>query len=189
MILEERKKLAEFLKGFRDDMLADSPRLAELEEWIKELEEDHCFLYMPDLADADEDGYLAEEGECLAELLEQEIAFTNTRSYDESPWRRNKRDENEVVPIKEMEETTVIFINTNDILMWGCADAESIKDDELGPFLKRFRERGFAAQVELSCRKNNMQPQKPVIDILKNNGHWTEELAALPLNPDQGSKK
>lgn len=74
----------------------------------------------------------------------------------------------------------VAYVNANDFLMWGCADAEHISTSELGEFYKMSRQQW--GDVKWVCKKRNMQPQYAIARDIKKTGHWDEIFENLPKN-------
>lgn len=78
------------------------------------------------------------------------------------------------------EYTTVIYVNANDVFMWGCADATTITQDELEEFYKMSRNE--YGDIKWICKKRNIQPQSPLIKRIKDAGCWDDEFESLPKN-------
>jgi len=84
--------------------------------------------------------------------------------------------------------TTVVYVLTNDIFIWGCADAEPIEysdgetPNEIINLYKLQKEKGFFGVVEWACLKRNIQPQKAIKDDMIKSGKWTNELNELSIN-------
>lgn len=75
-----------------------------------------------------------------------------------------------------------VAVICNDIFAWGCADAEPITDAEIGNlFLEVYKSRMWGAVI-WCAKKRNEKPQRPVIEQMKKDGVWTDELEALPPN-------
>lgn len=85
-------------------------------------------------------------------------------------------------------EGTALFVNTNDVFAWGCADAQDLPHEEIPKLFMHYHQSGADGVIAWACYKNNMQPQKAVkIDMVKA-GTWNESLEALPPNYDSRPK-
>lgn len=98
----------------------------------------------------------------LAVLLLEGLVFVNDYEVDDG------------------EYTTVIYVNANDVFMWGCADATTITQDELEEFYKMSRNE--YGDIKWICKKRNIQPQSPLIKRIKDAGCWDDEFESLPKN-------
>ena len=121
----------------------------------------------------------------LAYLLSERVVFVNSRPYVENPWADKHKQE-------IAGPTTVVFVNSNDVFAWGCADGECvtgshIADDanELYRLLRYVLEDSRWGAVKYACWKNNLQPQKALVDKLKKAGVWDDWWQSLSPNPDQ----
>lgn len=88
------------------------------------------------------------------------------------------------------EFTTCVYVDASDIFMWGCADAESITSNdhenpsEIIELYKLWKENEVWGRVKWLCFKRDIQPQRPVKDLMIKANYWDEGLDKLPLNPD-----
>lgn len=112
--------------------------------------------------------YLDEEL-ALSILLKEGVLFCNQRDY-----LTNNKD--------EWATTIVLFVNVSDFFSWGCADGEDITLDELPALFKLWQKWGADGVIKWACIKRNEQPQSPVVKSMKKDGHWDDELEALPEN-------
>jgi hypothetical protein len=108
-------------------------------------------------------------------LLEKRILFCNTREYVE---KVGKPTNTYIIEPK----TIVLFVNCNDLFMWGCADAECITVEEI-PILYRMwkKESGYGVDKWV-CKKRNLQPQKLVRDEMKKANVWEDWMDKLDKN-------
>lgn len=89
------------------------------------------------------------------------------------------------------EYTTAVYVNASDIFMWGCADAQAIDSSdnespsEIIELYKLWKEHDQWGAVKWLALKRNLQPQSPVIDLMKKANYWDDSLDSLPLNPDK----
>ncbi len=74
-----------------------------------------------------------------------------------------------------------IHVNCNDLWMWACADALPLPVGQIEEFYRAWKANRV---THWSCKQRNMQPQRPVILKMKNEGTWDDELEKLPKNPD-----
>lgn len=107
------------------------------------------------------------EERILARLLGDDVLFSNERDYyyDGEP-------EGKIV---------VLFVNCNDLFAWGCADAEDLPYEQLGPLL-RMHMAGKWGSDKWCCKQRNERPQKPVEKRMREDGAWDEMMEALPPN-------
>jgi hypothetical protein len=107
----------------------------------------------------------------IVELMEEDILFCNSRRFLD-------------LDGKPEEDTIVLFVNCNDLFMWGCADAECIDLDGLKELYDmRLIDPEWAVE-KWCCYKRNMQPQQPVIDGMKEAGVWDSKMEALDKGVD-----
>lgn len=118
-----------------------------------------------------EDEEYCEAEQIVSELLKLELCFVNYRKF----WcDSNKRIE---------DYTIVVFLICNDLFAWGCADCESIgSEKDLISIWKYHCDDSKYGTLKWCCKKRNMQPQGPYIDLMKNDGCWTDELESLRKN-------
>ncbi len=92
------------------------------------------------------------------------------------------------------EHTTCVYLNCSDMFMWACADAECIvssdeaEESEIIQVYKYYRENKQWGPLKWIAIKRNVQPQRPVVDMIKKDGYWDEVWEALPKNPDNIKK-
>lgn len=68
----------------------------------------------------------------------------------------------------------------SDMFMWACSDSEPLTLDELPEYYAAWK--ANAADLWI-CKRREMQPQKPIVDMMKESGNWTAEWEAIPRNP------
>ena len=113
-----------------------------------------------------ETNYIDEEL-ILSELLKEGVLFCNERHYSS-----NKDDKSE-------GETIVLFVNTNDVFAWGCADAEDLNISELPKLYDFWKNDNKWGVIKWVCKKRNEKPQEPVMkDMSKENSweNWMDDL-------------
>lgn len=137
-----------------------------------EIEESQIFL---------EEGFVNEE-KALAWLLYNGYCFLN--SVDISYTYKSSRGEE-----WPSRWTTCIYVNANDIFMWGCADSECIENNdgqepsEIISLYKACKENKDWGYIKWLSTKRRLQPQYPIKRDMIKNGYWPKELDSLPLNP------
>lgn len=109
-----------------------------------------------------------DEESALAQLLEDNILFCNSREYNDLFGGKG--------------ETIVLFVNCNDVFAWGCADAEDIKLEELPNLYRLWLENKRWGSTKWVCQKRNEKPQEPIENDMKKEGVWDEKMEALPEN-------
>ena len=77
-----------------------------------------------------------------------------------------------------------IYVNCNDLWMWGCADAEPLPMDQIGTFYKAWKSVEWGTTI-WSCAQRNLQPQSPIRKDMKKDGAWDDVMDGLPKNPDE----
>lgn len=120
----------------------------------------------------------------LAILLNEEILFCNERHTAMKPIKvkdgkflpPNPNDPWEVTN----ESTTVLYVNCNDLFYWGTADAESLPNDEIGKLYKMWKKDGAYGVDKWCCLRRGLRPQVPIVERMKKDGFWDDELEALP---------
>jgi hypothetical protein len=86
------------------------------------------------------------------------------------------------------EFTTCVFVLCSDLMSWGCADAESIKNNdgeepsEIIDLYRHWAQNKKWGPSKWVCIKRNEQPQRPVKESMIKDGVWDETLDKLPPN-------
>jgi hypothetical protein len=111
-----------------------------------------------------------DEEVALSELLKNGVLFCNSRYYS------LKKD------TKSEGETIVLFVICNDVFAWGCADAEDLPLNELENFYKMWEKDKINGPIKWCCLRRNEKPQKPMVDLMKKEGAWDDELEKLSEN-------
>lgn len=115
---------------------------------------------------ADQDDFDAEL--MLSLLLEDGALFASAKPYLEG---------------KEVQgPTIVLFVNCNDVFVWGCADAEPLPYDQIPKLYKMVVEDSTWGASKWCCIQRNQKPQKPVVEAMKANNSWNDILESLPEN-------
>jgi hypothetical protein len=102
-------------------------------------------------------------GEALSILLKEEIVWINNKTINDKiiPW---------------------LLVNTNDVFMWACGDAEDLEYDQIEPLIKLVLDNLKWGSTKWACIVNNMQPQGPIVRDMKIDKYWDDELETLPKN-------
>lgn len=74
-------------------------------------------------------------------------------------------------------------VNTNDVLAWGCADAEGITYDELRDVYDHWEKDYDWGIAVWCCKRNNMMPQPPIAEYIRKAGIWDIDNMGLRMNP------
>lgn len=110
-----------------------------------------------------------EEEGALAILLLNGVIFLNSHHWlDDWPEDAKKR--------------TSLNVNTNDIFMWGCADAETIDFADIEAVYRAWKKDPVWGTAVWACQRNNLMPQKPVYDRIKAAGIWDLDSMGLREN-------
>ena len=134
--------------------------------WGSKLNEDGTKKY-PDKPDVE---LKFEEDYALAHLLINDVVFLNSNWWKDS-WP------------DEAKKAFSINVNTNDVFAWGCADAESIKFEELQEVYDYWKKDPSWGTAVWAIKKHNMMPQKPVYDYIMKGGIWDLDSMELERNP------
>jgi len=132
-----------------------------------------------------------EKEQALAELLLNEVVFLNSFwwMHDKFVYDAETK-ENKTVPMenprwtKDESEFIAIAAICNDVFMWGCADAEPVKYNQILPLYKMWKEDKDWGPVKWACIQRNMQPQKPMIRQMKAASVWDSVMESLEKNDD-----
>ena len=125
----------------------------------------------------DKNIYLIDSKECyndegmLITLLKDDVLFCNSRKFIDL--------DGSVQP-----ETLILFVNCNDVFAWGCADAECITLSELSDLYKLHKSDAKWGSTKWVCKKRNLQPQRPIIKDMKEDGAWTSDMDLLEKNQE-----
>ncbi len=112
----------------------------------------------------------------LAVLLFAEVVFTNDHWWA-SDWP------------EEAKKITSLNVNTNDVLMWGCADACEMKHSQIEEVYTYWEKDPSWGTAVWYCKEMNMMPQKPVADAIRKAGIWDIDNMGLQKNPSDGDFK
>lgn len=85
-------------------------------------------------------------------------------------------------------EGTALYVNTNDMFAWGCADAEDLPHEEIPKLFMHYHQNGADGVVMWACYRNQMQPQRAVKADMIARGVWNAGLEALTPNMDSRPK-
>lgn len=76
-----------------------------------------------------------------------------------------------------------LYVNCNDLFMWACADAEPLSPDDILPLWRAWKADPKHGTSKWACVRRGMQPQKPVVKMMKEDGAWDAAMEALPAAP------
>lgn len=136
--------------------------------------------------------YKGEEGvdeeKALAVLLNDGVLFSNGREYItypliNDPDRPGKIKFDRTKPETE-KETVVLFVNCNDMFWWATADAEPLPHDKISSLYKMHKADKKWGSAKWCCLQRNMRPQDPVMEDMKKDGSWDEQMESLPVRTD-----
>lgn len=82
----------------------------------------------------------------------------------------------------EKERTVGLLVNCSDMFAWACADAEALPMDELGPLYRAHIQSPKWGSTIWCCFRRKQKPQPPVIEAMKKDEVWRNDLEALPDN-------
>jgi hypothetical protein len=87
----------------------------------------------------------------------------------------------------DKDETVGVYLMCSDTFYWGCADGESLKendyewDSDIIQLFDRLLENPKWGDTYWVCLKRWMRPQRPLIKMMKEAGAWTDEMENLPV--------
>ena len=121
----------------------------------------------------DIDGKKVADHEAMAaHFLEENILFLNSRKYV-----CGEKDDT-----ISKNETLLLFLNCNDVFVWGYADAEGVSYDELPELFALYESNPKCGTIQWVCMKRNQKPQAPIVKYMKENNGWNEVMESLPEN-------
>jgi hypothetical protein len=123
------------------------------------------------------EGY-CNENIALAYLLINDICFLNVV------------DVSKIFPnfYKEPTYTTVVYVACNDIFHYASADAECLSnsdgdsDSEIIVLYKMVKENPKYGFIKFCALKRKMRPLPEIIQWMKDDNYWDEQMEALPTN-------
>jgi hypothetical protein len=107
-----------------------------------------------------------DEEQIIVRLLKDGILFCNTRKYL-------------CLDGEERPETIVLFMNCNDIFVWG-GDAETITENELPVLYELHLADPKWGSVKWICQKRNERPLASIVRDMKREGAWDKIMKRLP---------
>lgn len=131
-------------------------------------------VYIPKDDGSGESFFVAEAA--VAELLDAEVLFVNSRPYCELDFSKTP-------PAAQPQvagHTLVLFVNCNDLFWWATADAECCELHELPGLYDAWKAHGAVGVERWCCYRRKMRPQTPIEKQMRERGQWTPELEALP---------
>lgn len=125
------------------------------------------------------------ESTALAKLLVDEILLIG--DFDSGPFFESGKASDENI-------TTCLWVCANDIFAWACAESVPILTKEIPDLYRMHMADQKWGYIKWLCKKENMQPQKPIVRDMKREGAWCDLMKSLPKNPldkveKEGSKK
>lgn len=117
----------------------------------------------------------------LAVLLLADVVFTNDHW-----WMKDEKYAEGPVWPEAACKITSLNVNTNDVLMWGCADACEMTHAEIEEVYDYWDKDPSWGTAVWYCKKMNMMPQKPVADSIRKQSIWDIDSMGLEKNPTDG---
>lgn len=77
-------------------------------------------------------------------------------------------------------------VNTNDVLVWGCADSCDMNYEDIQEVYEYWEKDPSWGTAVWYCKKLKMMPQKPVADSIRKMGIWDIDNMGLEKNPTDG---
>jgi len=111
----------------------------------------------------------------LAALLTAEVCFLNERQYIEYTGEPSGH-------------TTLVYVNSSDLFMWGCADGDDLPLEQIEVLYKMWKLEGSLGADKWCCIQRNQQPQPPMVTLMKKEGVWDETMEKLEPNWEDAAK-
>ena len=118
---------------------------------------------LPDIEPQFEDSY------ALAILLLTETVFINNH------WWMDKWPD-------DAKKKFSLNVNTNDVLAWGCADAEGMNYEDLEDVYTYWEKDPVYGTAVWYCKRVGMMPQRPVAAAIRKGGIWDIDSMGLEKN-------
>ena len=115
-----------------------------------------------------------DDNRALAVFLIEEIVFLSGSDYL-SPFKPRGED-----PDKLCRPTCAPLVICNDQFYWACADCEPLPASEIESLYKMWKADPRWGVTKWCCRSRNMRPQIPIVNDMKKEGVWDDELESLP---------
>lgn len=129
-------------------------------------------------------GVIKQEGKEDFEWFDEELAiahmlidgelYINNRQCIEQNWDGKDTTSEEFI--------STVFVSCNDVFAWATADGEALPYNEIQNLFLMWHEDKTWGCVKWVCVKRNMQPQKPMVDMIKKAEKWCSLLESLPKN-------
>ena len=114
--------------------------------------------------------WVFDESKVLARLLAEEVIFINSFWW-EKDWPKRARKQ------------TALCVVCNDIFVWGSADAECVDFDEIQELYNMWIAYPIWGGAKWCALKRNCKPQQSIIDCMKKDGVWDEDMGLLTNEP------
>lgn len=106
-------------------------------------------------------------------------------------WYDSLSEENKATIINLLDDEILYFnriknnevnlhVNCNDLFYWGCADYEDITLDEIPSLIEEIAKDNRYGNSKWCCFKRGLRPQVPIVELMKKENLWTDELESLP---------
>lgn len=86
--------------------------------------------------------------------------------------------------IPEEGEGLVLHLNVSDMFMWGCSDWVMIEPEHIDGLYADCVNDPQWGSLRWEAVRRNVQPQKPVIEMIKSTDKWDKVFQSLRTNPD-----
>ena len=148
--------------GEMSDKIFDGEIKPTLENFLVHVDDDESFLM----------------DEALAYLIHQEVCFINFRPYAETGWADDDKEK-----WIYGSKTVVVFVALSDVFSWASSDAECLEsENDIRTLLESYLKDSRYGVILWVCKKRKEQPQKALIEMMKKEGAWDDEMEALPSN-------
>lgn len=115
------------------------------------------------------------EEDALVVLLACSVVFLNNHW-----WKKDEGWPEDACKVPSLN------VNTNDVLVWGCADAAEMQFDDIEEVYTHWEKDPSWGTAVWYCKKMNMMPQEPVADSIRKMGIWDIDNMGLQKNPTDG---
>jgi hypothetical protein len=107
-----------------------------------------------------------DEDKALAILIAEEVCFVSGQDY-QAPW-------------SPKDKSCAVVVNCNDVFYWATGDAEALPQSEIQTLYRMWRANPKYGSDKWCCLRRHLRPQVPLVEMMKKDGFWDQDLEALP---------
>ena len=110
---------------------------------------------------------IMDDEEAVSILMANGILFVSGQDYA-APWDSNER-------------TAAVLVECNDVFYFGTSDAEPLPRKEILNLYSMWEKDRNNGVIKWCCLRRGIRPQARLVELMKADGSWDNELEALPL--------